>query len=126
MGTGRYGRTVVEISRTQAVVPSGIPEPFAQGLTSKRPATRSSGLLALMPMAIVAGVFLVIVFAVNEALENLRKQEQARVRMEEAAKQLQTRDGEPRHKAEYVDAARDYYAHARKDGVPTFLGISAQ
>lgn len=70
-------------------------------------------------MAIVAGVFLLIALAIREAIENLKQQDQSRIRMEEAAERLRMSDGEPRWKAEFVDAARDYYARQRKDGILT-------
>lgn len=70
-------------------------------------------------MTIVAGVFFLIVLAVNEAMDNLKKQDQSKARLEEAAKRLRMSDGEPRHKAEFVDAARDYYGRQRKDGILT-------
>lgn len=74
---------------------------------------------ALIPIAIVTGVFLVIALAIYEALVSLQKLNQARARMAEAAQRLQMSNGEPRYKAEFLEAARDFYGRQRKDGIPT-------
>ena len=72
-----------------------------------------------MPLAIVAGVFLFLAYAIHEAINNLHKLEQARLGMEKAARDLQVSDGSPRYKAEFVAAARDYYSRQRKDRILT-------